>query len=377
MRTMSRNGLLVMTLAFFACTSEATEVAQAIPPGQAWLTPQQITEAKIVVAPTAVHGVGGNVATAGRVTFDDLHVSHVFSPVSGRVMSIVAQPGQRVKKDQVLAVIQSPDVGSAFSDLAKAHADADAADKEQQRQRELYAAHAGAQKDFETAKATSSKARAELERAQRKANLLAKGGIDNGSQDFLLRAPIDGEVVVRNVNPGAEVQGTYSGGQAVELFTIGELDKVWVMADVFEVDLAKVKERSQVTVRVVAYPDRVFTGTVEWVSGALDPASRTAKVRIAVDNKERLLKPEMYATVLIAIDQRKALAIPRSALLRLGDQNVVFAQIGKTADGLLRFERRPIAVDEEEGGDYLPVTHGLQAGDEVVISGGILLLGML
>lgn len=369
--------LLTVTLGGGACTEHPKDTGPVIPPGQAWLTKQQITDAKIALAPTGMHGVGGAVATSGRVTFDDLHVSHVFSPVTGRITSIIAQPGQRVKKDQTLAIIQSPDVGSAFSDLAKAHADSDAAEKELRRQKELYEAHAGAQKDFESAKATAGKAKAELERSQRKANLLARGGVDNGNQDFLLRSPLDGEVVIRNVNPGAEVQGTYGGGSAVELFTIGELDKVWVMADVFEVDLAKVKEKSHVTLRVVAYPDRMFEGLVEWVSGALDPTSRTAKVRISVDNKERLLKPEMYATVLIDIDQRKAMAIPRTALLRLGDQNVVFAQVGTTPDGQLKFERRPVAVDEEQGGDYLPVTHGLNDGDVVVVSGGILLLGML
>ena len=185
------------------------------------------------------------------------------------------------------------------------------------------------------------------------------------------------EVVVRNVSIGGEVQGTYSGASAVELFTIGELDRVWVLADLFEIDLGKVKQGSPVSVKVVSYPNRIFEGVVDYVSGTLDPTTRTAKVRISVDNKDRLLKPEMYATVQISIDQRKALAIPRTALLRLGDQSVVFAQVGTTAKGELKFERRPVAVDEEQGGDYLPVTHGLAEGDRIVSSGAILLLGML
>jgi multidrug efflux pump subunit AcrA (membrane-fusion protein) len=85
----------------------------------------------------------------------------------------------------------------------------------------------------------------------------------------------------------------------------------------------------------------------------------------------------MYATVSISVDARKALSIPRTALLRLGDQNVVFVQVGQTPKGELKFERRPVAVDEEEGGDYLPVTHGLNDGEPIVTSGGILLLGMI
>jgi cobalt-zinc-cadmium efflux system membrane fusion protein len=347
------------------------------PAGQAWLSPQQIKDAQIAVQPVGIHNVGGAVVTSGKVTFDDLRVSHVFSPVSGRVTQILAQPGQRVKKDQALAQIQSPDVGTAFSDLAKAHAELDAAEKDFKRQKELFEAHAAAQKDYEASKANYDKAKAELDRAQRKARLLGRSGADSVTQEFSLRAPIEGEVVIRNVNLGTEVQGTYGGGQAVELFTIGEIDKVWVVADVFEMDLGQVKQGSHVTVKVVAYPNKIFEGLVEWVSGSLDANSRTAKVRITVDNRERLLKPEMYATVSIAVDARKALAIPRTALLRLGDQTVVFVQVGKTPDGQLKFERRPVHVDEEEGGDYLPVTHGLGDGDPVVTSGGILLLGMI
>jgi cobalt-zinc-cadmium efflux system membrane fusion protein len=366
-------------LAWAGCKGHATETSTAPQPpaGQAWLSAQQIKDAQIAVQPVGVHPVGGAIVTSGKVTFDDLRVSHIFSPVTGRVTQILAQPGQRVRKEQPLAVIQSPDVGTAFSDLAKAHADLDAAEKDYKRQKELFEAHAAAQKDYEASKANFDKAKAELDRAQRKAHLLARGGADSVTQEYQLRSLIDGEVVIRNVNPGVEVQGTYGGGQAVELFTIGELDKVWVVADVFEMDLGQVKTGAHVSVKVVAYPNKLFEGTVEWVSGSLDPNSRTAKVRISVDNRERLLKPEMYATVSISVDARKALAIPRTALLRLGDQNVVFVQVGKTPDGLLKFERRPIAVDEEEGGDYLPVTHGLSDGEPIVTSGGILLLGMI
>jgi cobalt-zinc-cadmium efflux system membrane fusion protein len=352
-----------------------------VPSGEAWISAKQIADAHITVATIGDHDVGGAIVTSGKVTFDDLRVAHVFSPVTGRVTKILAQPGERVKKEQPLCVIQSPDLGQAFSDLAKAQADASAAEKDFRRQKELYDAHAASQKDFEAAKANYDKARAELDRAQRKANLLSRGGGDRDTQEYSLKAPIEGEVVVRNVNPGTEVQGTYGGGTAVELFTVGELDRVWVLADIFEMDLGRVKKGAHVSVKVVAYPQRIFDGNVEWVSGSLDANTRTAKVRISVDNPKedglRLLKPEMYATVSISVDERKALAIPRTAIMRLGDQTIVFKQIGQTPDGRLKFERVPIAVDEEEGGDWLPVTHGIAGGDRIVTSGGILLLGML
>lgn len=369
--------LALLLVGAAACHRSSSAAAPQPPAGEAWLSPQQVKNANLVVAPVADQDVGGAVVTSGRVTFDDLRVAHVFSPVTGRVVRIDAQPGQRLKKGAALATIESPDVGSAFSDLAKAHADLEAAERDYERQKDLYDAHAASQKDYETALNNFQKARAELSRAQKKASLLSKGGADSVTQQYTLRAPIDGEVVSRNISPGMEVVGQYSQGNAVELFTIGELDRVWVMADVFEMDLGRVKAGARVTVHVVAYPNRVFVGKVDLVAGQLDPNTRTAKVRCAIDNPDRALKPEMYATVSVAVAERKQLAIPRSAMLRLGDQTVVFVESGRAPDGLIRFERRPVAVDEDEGGDFLPVTHGLQRGEKLVTSGAILLAGLI
>jgi cobalt-zinc-cadmium efflux system membrane fusion protein len=375
---MKRHFALLLLVAA-GCGGHASNAAtQPQPPaGEAWLTQQQVKNANLVVKEVADQDVGGAVVTSGKVTFDDLLVSHEISPVTGRVVRIEAQPGQRVKKGAPLAVIESPDVGTAFSDLAKAHADLEAAERDYKRQKELFDAHAASQKDYETSLDNWQKAKAELSRAQKKAALLRGGGVDSVSQEYTLRAHIDGEVVGRNVSPGMEVQGQYSQGSAIELFTIGELDHVWVLADVYEMDLGRIKKGARVTVRVVTYPNRIFEGVVDYVSGQLDPQTRTAKMRCIIANPDRDLKPEMYATVAVSVAERKALAIPRSAMLRLGDQTVVFVQMGTAPNGLIRFERRPVAVDEDEGGDYLPVTHGLERGEKIVTSGAILLAGMI
>jgi cobalt-zinc-cadmium efflux system membrane fusion protein len=366
-----------LTACLAACANPAERRrAGAEPPlTELWLWPDQVTAAKLQVEPLALQPVGGLVVTSGRVTFDDLKVAHVMSPVTGRVVRIEAQPGQRVKKGDTLAVIESPDLGSAFSDLQKALADFTATEKEFNRQRELFEIHAGSQRDMEAAQGNYAKTRAELDRAKRKAQLLGNGR-SGGGQDYTLRAPIAGEVVARNVNPGAEVQGQYSGG-SVELFTIGELDTVWVMADLFEMDLGRVKQGAACMVRVVAYPKRTFVGIADWVSETLDPATRTAKVRCKLDNPDRELKPEMYASAALAVDQERTLALPRNAILHLGDQTMAFVALGRAADGRLRFERRPVAVKEELGGEFLPVIRGISAGERVVVSGAILLSGML
>ena len=355
----------------------ATNTAAQPPEGEVWLTAQQVRDAKVQVEPVAEHGVGNEIVTSGKVSFDDLRVAHIFSPVTGRIKRIVADPGERVKKGAALAIIESPDVGNAFADLGKGQADLIAAEHDFRRQKELYDAHAGSQRDFESAEDNFGKAKAEMERAKAKARLFRGGGADAVTQEFVLRAPIEGEVIARNVNPGAEVQGQYSGGTAVELFTVGELDSVWVFADVFEMDLARVRRDAPVSIKVVAYPDKAFAGKIDWISDALDPTSRTAHVRCSIPNKDRELKPEMYATVAIAVAAPAVAALPRASLLRIGDQTVVFVETGNAPDGRVRFSRRIVAVNEEEGTDYLPIVRGVNRGDQVVTSGAILLSGML
>jgi cobalt-zinc-cadmium efflux system membrane fusion protein len=372
--------------ALSGCRKEEAQAAPAgdAPPGEVWLTPQQITEAHIVVQPVDLQDVDDTILSSGRVTFDDQRVAHVFSPVTGRVTTIKANLGDRLVKGQALAVIVSPDIGQASSDLGKADADLIAAEHDYNRKKDLYEAHAAARADMEAAEDNYRKAKAEKERAYQKAFLLRTGSVDTVSQGYTLTSPIDGELIARAVNPGIEVQGQYGGGNAVELFTVGELDRVWVLADIYEMDLARVKVGAPVTVKVVAYPGRTFAGRVDWVSGALDPTTRTAKVRCIFENpsgddagKTHMLKPEMYATVSISVEQTKAIALPKGAVLRLGDTTVVFVQEGTAPGGRLKFVRKPVKVDEGEGSEWLPVQSGIDKGEQVVTGGAILLAGMI
>jgi cobalt-zinc-cadmium efflux system membrane fusion protein len=358
------------------CGSRPSHDAEAPPPeGEARISKDQFQKAAMATKLVAEEDVGDTIVSSGRVTFDDARVTHVFSPVNGRILKVLAQLGERVDRGAPLVVMASPDIGQAFSDYVKAKADLAAAQSEFQRQKELFEAHAGAQRDLESAEDNYRKAQGELDRAHQKIVLLAPDAQDRVTQDYLLRAPIAGEVVARTVNPGVEVQGQYSGGTAVELFTIGELDRVWVLADVYEVDLPKIKKGAAVTVKVVSYPDKAFRGTVDWISGALDPTSHTSKVRCSIANPERELRAEMYATAAIGLQTHRRVAVPRSAVLRLGDQSVVFVRKGETPQGALRFERRRVEIRESLGAESIEVTSGLSSGEEVVTSGAILLVG--
>jgi cobalt-zinc-cadmium efflux system membrane fusion protein len=355
----------------------ATAPLRPAPSGEVWMTAQQVRDARVQIEPVRERLVNTELATSGKVTFDDLRVSHVFSPVTGRVIRISADPGQRVEKGDALAIIQSPDVGNALADLAKAESDLAAARHNFTRQQDLYAVRAVSQKDFEAAQDDYRKAKAETERARRKAALLRGTATDDVTQSFTLRAPIAGEVITRSVNPGEEIQGQYGGGTALELFTVGELDSVWVVGDVFEMDIGRVHKGAPVSIKVVAYPGKTFTGQVDYIAGALDPATRTARVRCSIPNPTRELKPEMYATVSIGVEGTRVTALPRAALLRVSDQTVAFVRVGTSTDGRERFVRRVVAVDETVSGPYVPVARGVAVGEQVVSAGGILLLGML
>jgi cobalt-zinc-cadmium efflux system membrane fusion protein len=355
-------------------------VGVQVPTGEVWLTPAQVKEGKIDVETVTEHDVDDTLVTSGSVALEDTRTGHVFSPVSGRVVRILAELGARVKKGDALAIIESPDIGSAVSDVHKAEAALIAAEHDLDRKRDLLAQHAASEAEVEAAEDTFRSAKAEIDRARQKQYLLHVGNADSVTQTYTLTSPVDGEVLMRNINPGVEVQGQYSGGATQELFTVGEIDRVWVFGDVYESDLARVHVGAAADVAVLARPGQTFHGQVDWVSGMLDPATRTAKIRCTFDNPDRILRPLMYATVRVAVDERRALALPSSAIIRLGDYKLVFVQ-NSESDGGIVFERLPVEVDERgvdpdagPGGAMPPqrwieVKHGLDEGQRVVVNG--------
>jgi cobalt-zinc-cadmium efflux system membrane fusion protein len=310
------------------------------------------------------------IVTSGRVAFDDTRLGRVFSPVTGRVVHIGARLGEHVKRGQLLATIESPDVGNAVGDANKALADLIAAENDYRRRKELLAEHAMAEAAVEQAEDTWRRAKAELERARQRAFLLHAGDRSSVTQTYTLASPIDGDVIARNINPGMEVQGQYGGGSQQELFTIGELGQVWVMGDLYESDIGRVQVGSPVAVTVVSSASKELVGTIDWVSTMLDGDTRTAKVRCRLSNVDHGLRPEMFATMRITVERRRApVAVPRSAVLRLGEYRVVFVRVddGNTR---LRFARVPVEVDAQGTSDtWVEIRHGLETGQRVVVRG--------
>jgi cobalt-zinc-cadmium efflux system membrane fusion protein len=370
LRWKQRAVLLLALGASAGCREAAgsTSRGSALVAGEIALGPDEIRQSSIVVEATSDQEIDDTLVTTGRVTFEDIKVGHVFSPVTGRVVRIDVDLGAHVKAGQPLAAIESPDVSQASSDVAKAEADVIAAEHVLQREGDLLAKNATSQKDYEGAEDAYRQARAEKQRASQKAFLLRAGSVDTVTQNYSLVSPLEGEVLARNLSVGTEVQGQYSGGTQ-ELFVVGELDEVWVLADVYEIDLARVHTGAKCIVRTVAYRDKTFEGKVDWIAGILDPTTRTAKLRCTFANGEGMLKPDMYATATISVAPRNVLALRKTAILHLGAQTVVFLDHGAGPNGKHSFERVPVEVDEALGGGWLPVLHGLDPGDNVVTNG--------
>jgi cobalt-zinc-cadmium efflux system membrane fusion protein len=357
--------VVAWALASVACRSPQPSPVRP-PPGEAWLRPDDVAHAGILVAPVEDHDVDDVLIANGRVTFDEARVAHVLSPLSGRIVRILADLGAHVSKGQPLALIESADLGAATSDLNKATAALIAAEHAYARQKELRESNAASEAAVEQAEDAWRTAKAEHNRAQQKVTLFHAG--QGVTQLYPLTAPIEGDVLARQVAPGLNVQGTYSGGNSPELFTIGALDDVWLLADVYETDLARVHEGAHVDVTVMSLAQS-FEGKVDWLSGMLDPQSRTTRLRCSIDNPGAQLKPEMYGTVRVRVAPVRALAVARTAIVHLGDQSFVFLDRGAAQDGRRRFERLPLTADESEPGPWVPVTHGLERGDRVVVEG--------
>ncbi len=357
---------LLLGLGTPGCRRAAPEAPALRPPdNQVWLSQEQASALRLSVMRT--QAIPDALRVGGRVAFDDLRISHVFSPVSGRVVKLLAGPGDRLQRGAPLALISSPDIGSAWSDVVKARSNLDASQREYQRQKELYEAHAAALRDLEGAEDNFKQARAELERAEAKARLL-RAGSELGAEDYVLRAPIDGEVIARLANPGMEVQGQYwrrHGGRALHRRRARPGARHWRPARAGSYG-------GQGRCRGAgAGGERTGQGLFgEGRLGVLDARSDHPHRQGAHSGRQpgtpaqsRDVRHRLHSP-----GAPPAVALPRSALLRLGDQTVVFVALGESPDGRLRFERRRVSVHEDESGDLYPVLRGLKAGETVVVA---------
>jgi len=317
------------------------------------------------------HGI---LETSGKVQFNEETVTRVHSPVTGRVVEVLAKPGDVVEVGHALFVIESPDLSQAKADYAKAITDAERSDKALQLAKELLEVKAIPQKEIREAESDYRKAVAERERAASRLRTLGMsdrqvadaGARADTSTRLVVHSARSGVVVERNIVPG-QVVAYGQSDTPVNLFVIADLSTMWVLADVYEPDISRIHGDQVVTVTLPCCPGERFEGRVTYISDIVDKDTRTIKVRAVVPNRGRLLKAEMFVKVAIATGATRVLALPASAIHR--DQNQLFVLVQKNKD---EYERRPVKVGNDVDGG-VEILEGVGPQDRVVTTGSILL----
>ena len=307
--------------------------------GQQRYTPTPAEWASLTIQPVTERGFRAEHVTEGKIAIDEDRSTPVFSPYAGRVTKLLVRPGDAVVKGQPLFVIEAADNVQAQNDfigamtsMNKAKSALDLAQLQGQRAKDLFEGKAVPLKDYQQSQATLIQAQNDLrssqtamEAARNKLRILGltdediatfqeKGRINPETTIF---APIAGTVVQRKIGPGQYV----NAGASDPVYVIGDLSTVWMTAFVRETDAATVSVGQDVAFNVLALPGRPLSAQLNYVATAIDPATRRLLVRATIDNKDGMLKPEMFANVTIfSASDHPAVGVPKTALIYEGDQ---------------------------------------------------------
>lgn len=292
-------------------------------------------------------------------------LAYISPRIPGRIVKVGVEVGDEVRKGQVLAVLDSVELGEARSVYLQAASEADVARAGFERAQRLQADNIIPEKDYLRARAEHEKAKASLRAASDKLRMV---GVEPGKltgSAFPLVAPFAGSVIEKRA-----ILGSLREPEEI-VFTVADLSMLWVEADLAESDLAKVKNSALASVTVAAYPGEVFNGRLVYVSSVMDKETRTVKARIEVPNRDGRLKPEMFATATIyTAFNEKVLLVPENAVLLVQGQATLFvAEEGG-------YEARPVEIGERRNGLAI-IKSGVIAGENVVVSGAYALKARL
>jgi cobalt-zinc-cadmium efflux system membrane fusion protein len=314
-----------------------------------------------------------SVVTTGTVAFNGDHSTAVLSPISGPVSRILVQPGTSVRRGQALATVASPDFADAVANYRKAESALRNAQRIASLDEQLFANDALARRDLDQARTDLASAIADRDAA---VSQLRSLGVDEASiaairegrpapgAEAAIRSPITGTVVEKTITPGQLLEAG-----ATQCFIVADLSTVWVMANVFEGDVAMVRKGETVLVSTAASAD-TLRGRVDYVAALVDPSTKATAVRVLVPNRGGLLRRDMLVNVEIQSDrQRTGLLVPVASVLR-NDENLPYLFIGTGRT----FVRRQIELGQRVGDRY-EVKAGIQPGDAVVTEGAVFLAG--
>jgi membrane fusion protein, heavy metal efflux system len=358
---------VVLAMSLAGCSKEPEAVAEApkLPPGI--VKAEENLQKTLKVAPVVSSPFSEMLRVAGRIDFDEQRVSRIGATVTGRVTDLYAILGDEVKAGQVLARLHSSELGAAQMAFLKAEAQNDLQARNAERARQLFDADVIGRAELQRRQSEYAIAAAEMRAyrdqlrvlgmsAQAIATLAKNGSIESYSPVF---SSISGTVVERNVAQGQVVQ------PADALYTVADLSRVWVVAEVPEQQAAQVAEGQAVDIEVpsLANTNGRITGKLIYVGRTVNPQSRTVLVRTELENKEGRLKPAMLASMLIAGKPIDTLVVPGSAVVRDGNDEQVYVE---TAPGQYRLTK--VKLGSESDGMRV-VQGGIKAGDRVVVEG--------
>jgi cobalt-zinc-cadmium efflux system membrane fusion protein len=318
---------------------------------------------RLTVMPVATQPINDKLVLPAVVESDPARTASVLPPLGGRVLQLKVALGDRVKAGQVVAVIDSPDLGQAYDDNDKAADSYQLTKKTLERQEEQLKLGAASTRDVDQARSDFNQASAEYTRTQ--ARLQAIGVPAEAKERARLlsvTAPVSGSITSLQI-----AQDNMINDPTQPIMTIADLSTIWITAMVLEKDIGGVTRQEDAEVTLSAYPGRTLNGKVLFVSDVIEPDSRRDKIRIEFQNADYALKPNMFATVTLHAPAQSRIVVPTSALLMNNDRTSVFV-----ATAPWTFERRTVDPDLEEG-NTVAIQSGLQAGDQVVVKGGILL----
>lgn len=355
---------------------------QSEPPSIAVATPQPAKNgaAPVDMQPqieTALVEFGSShqdLTLSGKVAYGEDRYSRISSPLQGRVVEVRAHLGDHVKMGDILLVVDSHDIAQSYSDYVKEESELQYDTRAYELAKDLYENKAMALNDLKQAENRLVKARAEFRRAKERLLSLRvapeelEKPLDKQqiTSRFEMKSPLTGIVVERAVTPGQSV--TVESGHV--LFTIADLDVLQVVADVYERDLALVREGQPAMVKVEAYPDIEFPAKVTAVGDLVDPATRTIKVRAQVNNKSHKLKPEMFARLQLDVGGgAQFLTVPREAVLEVNGKQFVYVVENEN-----RYVKREVKTANLSP-ERTRIVEGLAQGERIVTRGAVLLKG--
>ena len=329
------------------------------------LSDAEIHQAGIKVQKLDLQELANQIVVTATIQANQDKLAHVAPRVPGRIVKVNASLGNRVKAGQALAMLDSIDLGEARSAYLQAASEAAVAQAGFARAQRLNADSIISEKDYLRARAEHEKARAALRAAADRLRMMGVNPENLSGSVFPLTAPFAGTIIEKKAVLGELAPPDQS------LFTVADLSTLWIEADLFEKDLAKIRPGMQASVTVSAYPGEVFKGRLTYISSVVDKDSRTVKARVEVPNPDGRLKPEMFATAAIQTGSgAKALLLPEDAVLLVQGQPTVFvAENGG-------FVPRAVEVGERIQGRIV-IRSGVAAGESVVTSGAYALKARL